>query len=82
MHADTFDLNTITKASTFNFEYEGVKLIDDVDLKFLLMELSPFENEDIIFQIRENKTSLNELDLSFNGGINMKPVIAMNWMLD
>ena len=33
MHADTFDLNTITKASTFNFEYEGVKLIDDVNLK-------------------------------------------------
>ena len=73
MHADTFDLNTITKASTFNFEYEGVKLIDDVDLKFLFNGAIAFENEDIIFQIRENKTSLNELDLSFNGGINMKP---------
>ena len=72
MHADTFDLNTITKASTFNFEYEGVKLIDDVDLKFLFNGAIAFENEDIIFQIRENKTSLNELDLSFNGGINMK----------
>ena len=72
MHADTFDLNTITKASTFNFEYEGVKLIDDVDLEFLFNGAIAFENEDIIFQIRENKTSLNELDLSFNGGINMK----------
>ena len=73
MHADTFDLNTITKASTFNFEYEGVKLIDDVALRFLFNGAIVFENEDIIFQIRENKTSLNELDLSFYGGINMKP---------
>ena len=73
MHADTFDLNTITKASTFNLEYEKVKLIDDVALKFLFNGAIAFENEDMIFQIRENMTSLNELDISFNGGIKMKP---------
>ena len=73
MHADTFDLNTITKASTFNLEYEKVKLIDDVALRFLFNGAIAFENEDMIFQIRENMTSLNELDISFNGGIKMKP---------
>lgn len=73
MHADTFDLNTTTSVKAFNFQFEGLKLMDDVNLEIFFNGAIVFENEDMLFNIRENKISLNDLDLSLNGGIKMKP---------